>query len=132
MRDNDDFNSNHNSNHNSNPNSNPNNPNDDYLGDLPDTWKNDDAVAALVHERTMSPDESNEAMARRLLQENVTVAVLGLVHTAQHGASERLRLDAQKYIVERVLGKVGDDAYVENPLTAFITEVTQYVNNTSE
>lgn len=114
---------------NSNSNFNPNFPNfGDDDNDLPDTWKSDAALNALISERTLSPDESDEAMARRLLSENVAAAVLGITHIAQHGGNERLRLDAQKYIVERVLGKVGDDAYVENPLDKFMSEITTYVN----
>lgn len=95
---------------------------------LPDTWTSSAAAEALVHERSVRPDETHEAMGRRLLAENVGVAVMGIIHTAEHGSNERLRLDAQKYIVERVLGKVGDDAFEVDPLAKFISEVTEYVN----
>lgn len=92
------------------------------------SWVPDDALNALVTERTIHPDEDNETTARRLLRENVGAAVLGIVHTAVHGSNERVRLDAQKYVVERVLGRVGDDAYgATNPVADFISEVTEFV-----
>ena len=74
-------------------------------------WVPDDAIAALVMDRTVHGEETQEQLARRLLRENLPVAVVGIIHTAQHGENSRIRLDAQKYVVERVLGKVGDDAF---------------------
>lgn len=103
-----------------NSNSNPSQSND---------WVTEDAVNSMVTEKTMNPEESDEDTARRLLRENAGMAVLGIVHTAQYGASDRIRLEAQKYIVERVLGKTGDDAFGQtaSPLTEFITSITEYV-----
>lgn len=107
-----------------NPNSSP----EDSLGDLPDTWQPSDIEGILITERTINPQESNEEMARRLINEGVTTAVLGVLHIARHSQNERVRLDAQKYIVERALGRVGDDAFVENPMNKFIKDVTQFVD----
>ena len=107
--------------------SNPNASEDDGP-ELPDVYLSDKAMTDMVAERSMNPDESNEAYARRILNEHVGFAVLGLVRTAVHGTNERIRTDAQKYIVERVLGKVGDDAFVEDPFSKLIKEVTEYVN----
>jgi len=92
------------------------------------SWVPDDALNALIAERTIHTEEDNEQIARRLLRENVGAAILGIVHTAIHGTNERTRLDAQKYITERVLGRVGDDAYgATNPVADFISEVTGFV-----
>jgi sensor histidine kinase regulating citrate/malate metabolism len=89
-----------------------------------DSWVPEDALANLTSERTLNPAETEEQLARRLLKENVPQAVLAIIHTSQHGTSERVRLDASKYIVERVLGKVGDDAYGEiSPLTKFLDQM---------
>jgi predicted hydrolase (HD superfamily) len=92
------------------------------------SWVPDDALNSLVTERTIHPEEDNEATARRLLRENVAASVLGIVHTAIHGTNERTRLDAQKYVVERVLGRVGDDAYgATSPVADFISDITGFV-----
>ena len=106
-----------------NPNASP----EDGLGDLPDTWKPSDLDGIMVAERTMHPEESPEETARRLINENVTSAVLSIVHMAKYGSNEKLRLDASKYITERALGRVGDDAFVEAPINKFIKGVTEFV-----
>lgn len=99
------------------------------------SWVPDDALKALVTERTLHDDESEEMLARRLLRENLPTAVLGIIHTAQHGESSRIRLDAQKYITERVLGRVGDDAYgadtspVEAFMKMFAGQVEEHANS---
>lgn len=102
-------------------------PEDDF-GDLPDTWKPESVKGFILAERTLNPEETSEELARRLINENVTTAVLGIVHIATHGSNERVRLDAQKYITERALGRVGDDAFVENPMNKFIKSITEYVD----
>jgi hypothetical protein len=88
---------------------------------LSSSWIPEDALRSLVTEKTLNPDESEEQTARRLLRENLPAAVLGIVHTSIHGESSRIRLDAQKYMVERVLGRVGDDAFGDDvsPVDSF-------------
>lgn len=79
--------------------------------DSDDSWIPDEALNSLVAERTVHPDESEEQLTRRLFRENSSSAALGIIHIAVYGTNERTRLDASKYVVERVLGKVGDDAF---------------------
>lgn len=90
-----------------------------------DSWIADEALASLVTEREVHPDETEEQMTRRLFRENAANAALAIIHTAVHGTNERTRLDASKYVVERVLGKVGDDAYdaEKSPLEALMEGV---------
>lgn len=90
-------------------------------------WVPDEALAALTSERSLSPDETEEQLTRRLFRENAANAALGIIHIAVHGTNERTRLDASKYVVERVLGKVGDDAYdaEKSPLEALMEGVLQ-------
>lgn len=96
--------------------------------DMDDSWVPDDALSSLVTERTIHPEENDEATARRLLRENVAAVTLGIIHTAIHDPNSRVRLDASKYVVERVLGRVGDDAYgATSPVADFISEVTEFV-----
>ena len=93
-------------------------------------WVPDDALQSLVTERELHEGETEEQMARRLLIENVGAATLSIINVALHGSTERTRLDASKYVVERVLGRVGDDAFggTRSPAELLIEEVTQYVN----
>jgi hypothetical protein len=47
---------------------------------------------------------------------------VSIVHIALYGSSERLRLDAAKYVTDRVLGRVGDDVIIgkNSPLDQLI------------
>jgi hypothetical protein len=72
-------------------------------------WVPDEALAGLRMERQVRSDESDEEVARRIFLENLPVAALAIVHLAQHSGTERVRLDASKYVVERNLGKIGED-----------------------
>lgn len=94
-------------------------------------WVPDDALAALVTERDLHAGETEEQMARRLMIENVGAAVMSIVNVAMHGSTERSRLDASKYIVERVLGRVGDDAFggTRSPAELLVESVTDYVHS---
>lgn len=93
-------------------------------------WVPSDAVSALATEREIHPDESHEDLARRLLKENVGPATLSIIHISSHGGNERLRLDASKYIVDRVLGKIGDEIKKdgEDPLQQFLSGVEAIAN----
>lgn len=93
------------------------------LGD--DGWPKDEALKGLVMERRMHPDETEEQLSRRLLRENAPEAVSVIIHTAIHGSTDRIRLEASKYVVERVLGRVGDDLSEgeKTPIAAFIDDV---------
>lgn len=96
-------------------------------------WIPDEALNALVQERAVHPEESPEQMARRLILENLGQVTLGVIHTALWGSNERTRLDAQKYLMERALGRVGDDAFgdVQSPIEKFLTGVEFLANNGS-
>jgi hypothetical protein len=72
-------------------------------------WDADEAIEALAMERSVDPSLTEVDLARKILLENLPAAVQGLVHIAIHGGNESLRLNAQKYIIERNMGKVGDD-----------------------
>lgn len=92
------------------------------------SYVTDDMLAALNTERSVHPEESEEELSRRLMRENLPAVTMGMVHTALHSTNERVRLDASKYITERVLGKVGEDAFAGTaPVEDLISEVTEYV-----
>src|SRR4051812_20517275 len=88
----------------------PNGPNDDNVnGSMHDAFDDipDDMVESLKAEKQMAPDETGVELGRRLLNEAVPYAVMGVVKTATHGANEAVRLRAQQYIIDRALGKIG-------------------------
>lgn len=60
-------------------------------------------VAALTEEQEMRGEDFKE-FTNTLLEQNGPRAVHALVKLAHSASSERVRLDASKYIVERVLG----------------------------
>ena len=75
------------------------------------SWIPEDALAEIAEERSMPAvdGESLEQYSRRLMQEALPAVTKGLIFTAIHSVNERIRLDAQKYVMERVLGKPGED-----------------------
>jgi hypothetical protein len=110
-------------------------PNGDSLGENGDTnqysqadWLPEKAVESLKMERVLHNGEETDAqLSRRLMQEASPLIATGIIHTALHGATDRVRLDAQKYVLDRVLGKPGDDAYetVQSPLETLVTLLTK-------
>ncbi len=95
-----------------------------------DDWMPTDFEQALKGEKELHPDEDPETTARRLLRENVGGAVMQIARAATHGATDRIRLEASKYIVERVLGRVGDDSFdgIKSPVESFIDDVIEYAH----
>lgn len=61
-------------------------------------------------ERAVYRDETEEQMARRIFRQALPAAASSIVDIAMNSQNDRTKLDASKYIVERNLGKVGDDA----------------------
>jgi len=81
-------------------------------------------------ERVTHVEESEEALTQRLFRENSARVAMSLVDIAIRGSSERLRLDAGKYIVDRVLGKIGDDTHrADSPLEAMLRQMEVDVEN---
>jgi hypothetical protein len=95
-----------------------------------DDWVPANAASAMKLEADLHPEETDEQCVRRMFKEASPVAAAGIIHLALHGSSERIRFDAQKHIVERVIGKVGEeDSGVESPVDALMKEVTDFVNS---
>ena len=99
--------------------------------EMDDDWIPADALDKLKLERQVHDDETEQQLSRRLMRENLPVITAGLIHTAINDPSSRVRLDAQKYIMERVLGKVGDDAY-EGTVSPIDALTAALVNDTEE
>jgi hypothetical protein len=64
----------------------------------------------LMLERQMHPNESEVERSKRLLRENVDGAASTIIEIALHGSTEKLRLDAAKAILDRVVGPVSSTA----------------------
>jgi len=101
----------------------------DNFDDKSDGFIPEHALDALVDERSLHPEETNEQTARRLLKENAPIVAQSLLRLAIYSKSERTRLDAGKYVMDRVLGKIGDDLNTgsDSPIDGFLNEVTEFV-----
>jgi hypothetical protein len=92
----------------------------------------DDLVTKLEEERaTLNPDQSREQQAREIFGLNVAAAAATITQVAMYGTTERIRLEASKYVVERILGKLGEDVGVSDPLKDFLTSVEKIANEGS-
>jgi hypothetical protein len=76
-------------------------------------WVDDKALEAARMESQVfgtgpnGEGETKPATLRRLFDENSTGAAMTIINLSKAASSERIRLDASKYIVERVLGPLG-------------------------
>lgn len=96
-------------------------------------WVSDDDIENLASmEKTVHADESPEQTARRLLRENTPTAILKIIQLSKHGDTNRMQFEASKYIVDRVLGTAGSDAWEgeKNPVQAFVDDVVEYTHAT--
>jgi hypothetical protein len=71
-------------------------------------WVPDEALASLSLEQEYDPEETHVERAKRLLTENVDVAAASMIWMARNSQTERIRLEAGREILARVLGRAGD------------------------
>jgi hypothetical protein len=83
----------------------------------------EDLMERLTEERTIVTNETEEQQTRRIFLERGPVAAATIAHIAQYGTTERVRFDASKYIVDRVIGVVGSDNGVSDPLKSFLDDL---------
>lgn len=70
-------------------------------------WVTEEDVKALELERDiMGTDEEQQAV--QILKDNLPSVVHGIVKLARTAQSETVRLNAQKYVIDRNLGKIQD------------------------
>lgn len=80
------------------------------MGHVPD-WMPEDELRMLQNQPKISPSvNDNEKIAMAIFRDNVALAAEIIGDLAINGDKESTRLNASKYIVERVLGKIGDTA----------------------
>jgi hypothetical protein len=95
-------------------------------------WVPDEQLKALVMERTVHDEESQEDLSRRMLREAAPAAASSIVHAAIYGSTEKTRVDASKYVLERVLGPAGSNVGETNPvrdlLEGLVRDAEQHAN----
>lgn len=101
----------------------------------PDGWHPNAAMEALAEEAN-ALELTPAAQASKLLEEALPLAVAGVTYLSQFGETEKMRFDAQKYIIDRNLGtptKEGDLMGKEDdPLDQLVGECVKYVEQEQE
>ena len=69
-----------------------------------DSFVTDDELEALSDEVKVLHGGDLKVASQKLLEEKTLSAVQSIAKLAVHGTAERVRLDASKYLVDRVLG----------------------------
>lgn len=93
-----------------------------------DVWVPDRALEAINMERAMNPDITEIALANKILKDNLPVIAVGITHTAKYSPDARLRQQAQIYVMDRVMGKVGNNVVTEDsPIDALNNELLKLV-----
>jgi hypothetical protein len=89
-------------------------------------WDPDEALASLKSETDIMHDGNPKATADKILTENVAAAASQMIWSALHSPNEKIRMDASKYVLERVLGPVKDGKPVgEDPLSELLVEAAK-------
>lgn len=93
-----------------------------------------DYINKSTEDLAVSTGKSEKELARLMLQFKLPEVTQGIVQLALRGSNERVRLDASKYLMERVLGKVGDDAFdgSRSPLEEMFDDVSTYLAGRDE
>lgn len=67
-------------------------------------WIPEEAVRNLTMERALHSHESYAATAKRLLEENLPLAVISVTHMALYDTKPEVRLAAAKYVIDQSMG----------------------------
>lgn len=95
---------------------------DDLVDDR--SWIADEAIEGLKMERNLNPGETDIELTRKLFRESAPAAASAIIHVALYGQNEKTRVDSAKYVVERVLGRPGEEnANGQSPLEALMEGV---------
>jgi hypothetical protein len=89
-------------------------------------WDAEEALRSLADESRLIDGDDPAATAKRVFRENAGVAAAAIVHIAKYSPSDRTRLEAARYVVERNLGKIGEESVAEeDPLTRLLGAVVK-------
>lgn len=67
-------------------------------------WDPIRALKNLTMEHALSSTDTPQTIAKRLLEENLPVAVMAIAHLATYSETEVIRLNAARFVVERTMG----------------------------
>lgn len=67
-------------------------------------WDPTRALESLSLDRALDQSATPQMLAKRLLEENLPVAVMAICHLATHSDTEAIRFNAAKFVVERTMG----------------------------
>lgn len=76
-----------------------------YDEDENNYWEPDKIIDALAEEKSAF-ELSDPALAEKILKENSAMCAQGIVRIAIHSPNEKMRFDAQRYVLDRVLGRI--------------------------
>ena len=76
-------------------------------------WDPDSIIDSLAEEKRVF-DMSDTQIAERVLRENVAKCAHAIVHIALRSPDPKLRYDASKYVVERVLGRTTESGLMRH------------------
>jgi hypothetical protein len=89
-------------------------------------WDADEALHSLADETRILDGDDPTMSARRIFRENAAIAATTICHIAKYCPSDRTRFEAAKYVVERNLGRIGEETTVEDdPLQALMASVVK-------
>lgn len=66
-------------------------------------WDSAEAIESLKMERSVHPEETNETLTKRILEQAAPMAAQSIVHLALHSTNDNTRLNAAKYVTDRLL-----------------------------
>lgn len=76
----------------------------DQAPDNSGPWDPISALKNLTMDYALTNIKTPEEMAKKLLKENLPVAVMAICHMATYSDSEPMRFSAAKFVVERTMG----------------------------
>ena len=88
---------------------------------------------ALVHMPAKTPMLNPEEAAREMLRNRAQYAAMTVCDIAEAGTpADKVKLDAAKYVLDRVLGKVGMAGTQDEIVTKYFKEAEMYANQSAE
>lgn len=96
----------------------------DFLPAKETHWDPEQALRDLAEEVPILDHGDQRSAARRIFVENAAIAAQSIVNIAIYSPSDRTRLEASRYVIERNLGRLGETTEdIDDPLTSLMASV---------